>query len=237
MREFKLEGMPVWVYSKDIDTNWQVAPSRLIQGAVGDAYQVEPAQIEHYQFVRVDGPVTGIFNDEMRTVTFYYRQAEYAETEQLSSKYLQINSQTSTYTRVEGEPDGATLFPGTIVKVVQRVATKDGQFWYQLADSRWLPYSMKTMRLRDDDGIHRQRQADWNRPTTWQPKPFQHAAIVDYVPSQDIAVYRQPYGREIGRLVHGARVEISERVDDPSGVVWYHVEKHGFVPSVYLKLV
>ena len=95
---------------------------------------------------------------------------------------------------------------------------------------------MQTMKLTDNDGRSAKPISEWNRPTTWAPKPFVARGTVDYVPGGDVAVYAQPYGREIGRVVHGSRIEISERVDDPSGILWYHVVQHGWISSIYLHL-
>lgn len=238
MADFQLKGMPVWVYAKDVDTKTALTHARLIEGTVGDSFSVDPQTLPGYRFVSSEGTLKGTFDETtMHTATFYYRRDNIAETEQLTDKYLHLLADVQPVAAIEiAEPTGQKLWADSYVKVAQRVATREGKFWYQLSDSRWVPYNMQTMKLTDNDGRSAKPISEWNRPTTWAPKPFVARGTVDYVPGGDVAVYAQPYGREIGRVVHGSRIEISERVDDPSGILWYHVVQHGWISSIYLHL-
>ena len=236
MADFELQGMPVWVYSKDADSKASIAPSRLVEGTVGEHFSLDPADVAGYRFVSSEGTLTGTFDEKtMHTVTFYYRRADIAETEKIHGKYLRMLASVQPVDEIESTtPLGQKLWADSYMKVVERVATRDGKFWYQLADSRWVAYDMQTMKLTDNDGRTTKPVSEWNRPTTWALKPFVARATIDYLPGGDVAVYAQPYGREIGRVVHGAVVDITERVDDPSGVVWYHVAQHGWLSGIYL---
>ena len=238
MADFQLKGMPVWVYAKDVDTKKAVTHARLIEGTVGERFSVDPQTLPGYRFVSSEGTLTGIFDETtMNTVTFYYRREDIAETEQLEGKYLHMLADVQPVVAVDLDaPIGSKLWAGSYVKVAQRMATREGKFWYQLADSRWVPYNMQTMKLTDDDGQTKQPTAHWERQIDWTPESFDATGVIDFVPNEAVAVYAQPYGREIGRLLHGTVATVTERVVDPSGVVWYHVAGHGWVSSIYLTL-
>ncbi|AIM63467.1 hypothetical protein WS105_1212 [Weissella ceti] len=79
MVDVRLQGTPIWVYAKDVNTKLSIAPHRIVEGAVGDAFAIEPLELEGYQFVKGDGTPTGIFSMEDRVVTFYYRRNSYME--------------------------------------------------------------------------------------------------------------------------------------------------------------
>lgn len=238
MADFQLRGMPVWVYAKDVDTKSALTRARLIDGYVGETFSIDPESIPGYRFVSSEGTLTGTFDEQkMYTTTFYYQREDVAETEKLTHKYLHIFANIQPVVGVEDATEtGQKLWAGSVVKVAQRMATRTGDFWYQLADSRWLKYDMQTMKLTDNDGHHQQPVAEWKRPTVWQPTPFSAHGKVDYIPGADVAVYSQPYGHEIGRIQHGVSVEITEQVVDLSGVTWYHVAQQGWLSNIYLSL-
>lgn len=238
MANFQLMGMPVWVYAKDIDTKSTIVRTRLIEGHVGETFNIEPQEIEGYRFVSAAGVTAGVFTEEdMHTITFYYRHAEVAETEALTDKYLHIFSEVQPVVSIDDQTvTGQKLWPGTVVKAAQRMASRTGEFWYQLADSRWVKYDMKTMKLADNDGHNERPAADWQRPNNWQPVAYNATGVIDYIPGAEVAVYAQPYGREIGRVAHGTAVEVTEMVIDSAQVTWYHVAQQGWISSIYVSL-
>lgn len=238
MADFQLKGMPVWVYAKDVDTKSALTRARLIEGYIGDTFSIDPESISGYRFVSSEGTLTGTFDEQtMYSATFYYQREDVAETEQLTHKYLRILENVQPVVDVEDLTEtGQKLWSGSVVKVSQRMATRTGDFWYQLADSRWIKYDMQTMKLTDNDGQHNQPVAEWKRPTVWQPTPISAQGKIDYIPSQEVAVYSQPYGHAIGRIQHGDSVEVTEQVVDPSGVTWYHVAQQGWLSAIYLSL-
>lgn len=234
MTDIQLQGMPVWVYSRNIDNQKVVAPSRLVEGALGSTYTVEPKPIEGYKFVRADGEIKGQLGETMHTVTLYYRPESYLEAQKLEGKYLHVVAPVNTYRDVDGEPDGFSLWANMVVKVVNRVATANGKFWYQMADSRWVPFSMHQMSLSNDDGQNSEQ--GWQLHTAWEPTPMTAEATIDFVPERRLNVYDRPYGEIIGQIVDGAPVAIIEKVEDDADNVWYHMDQYGWVSSLYIKM-
>lgn len=239
MVDVRLQGTPIWVYAKDINTKLSIAPHRIVEGAVGDAFTIKPEEIEGYRFVNGEGSPTGIFNMEGRTVTFYYRRNSFMETEVLDDKYLRLFSEVPTYTDLKKSAPATPLWNGTVVKVVERVATADGEFWYQIADTRWVPFNLETMQLVNKPASTTAPDLT-QRPTTQLDlltrMPINLQAIVDYVPTKDVTVYDVPYGQVSGRAVHGLRVDIDEIARDEGGIEWYHIVDLGWLSKIYLKL-
>jgi len=239
MVDVRLQGTPIWVYAKDMNSKLSIAPHRIIEGAIGDAYTIEPAEIEGYRFVEGDGTPTGIFSMEGRTITFYYRQNSHMETETLDDKYLSLFREVPTYTDINKTEVAAPLWKGTVVKVVERVATADGEFWYQVADSRWVPFDLETMQLGSRPESTTTPDVTQRHNTQLEHlelrKVFMHGTV-DYVSTKDIAVYDAPYGREVGRAVHRLRVDIDEIAREKSGIEWYHIVDMGWIAKIYLKL-
>ncbi len=238
MAKFQLMGMPIWVYAKDIDTKGAIERARLIEGHVDESFNVEPKEIDGYRFVSAAGVTAGVFTQEdTHTITFYYRHAQVAETQALTDKYLHVFSEVQPVVSIEDQTAiGQKLWSGSVAKVAQRMASRTGEFWYQLADSRWVKYDMRVMKLANDDGRNQRPAFDWQRPTNWEPVTYHATGSVDYVPGADIAVYAQPYGREIGRLQHGVEIEITEKVIDSAQVTWYHIAQQGWISSIYASL-
>lgn len=236
MAEIELMGMPVWVYAKNIDDQKPVAPNQLMTGHVGEPYQVEPAEIDGYTFVKAKGETNGVLNDEMHTVTLYYRPAHYLEAQKLTNKYLHIKQPVATYLEMNGEQDGSNLWPDTVVPVSSRVATQDGTFWYELADSRWVPFSMQNMQLSSERGDRSDEQPSWLKNKVWDTKKISVMGVIDFIPNQTLNVYDQPYGQVIGQLADGTPVNLIEEVTDGAGNLWYHLDQYGWVSSLYVKI-
>ena len=108
---------------------------------MGDSFSVDPQTLPGYRFVSSEGTLKGTFDETtMHTATFYYRRDDIAETEQLTDKYLHLLADVQPVAAIEiAEPTGQKLWADSYVKVAQRVATREGKFWYQLSDSRWVP--------------------------------------------------------------------------------------------------
>ncbi|MBM7616837.1 hypothetical protein JOC36_000370 [Weissella uvarum] len=236
MAEIQLQGMPVWVYAKNIDDNRPVAPSRLINGGVGESYAVEPADLPGYQYVKSEGATSGVLDAQTHVVTFYYRPDSYLEAQNLEDKYLHIKTAVPVYDDFSTEPTTVKLWPGMVVKVVKRVATKDGTFWYQMADSRWVRFDMHEMALTNDDGQAKDPNGGWQMQRVWEPVSWQAQGTIDFVPGRTLNVYDQPYGQVIGTIENQVPVQITEQVTDDADNIWYHLDQMGWVASIYVHI-
>lgn len=239
MVDVRLRGTPIWVYAKDINTKLSIAPHRIVEGAVGDAFTIKPEEVTGYRFVNAEGTPTGIFSMEDRTVTFYYRRNSFMETEVLDDKYLRLFHEVPTYTDLKKSAPAAPLWKGTVVKVVERVATADGEFWYQIADTRWVPFNLETMQLvnkPESTTAPDMTQRPTNQLDLLDRVTITQHAVVDYVPTKAVTVYDVPYGQAVGQAVHGLRVEVDEMTRDTGGIEWYHIVDLGWVSKIYLKL-
>ncbi|GAK30047.1 LPXTG motif leucine-rich repeat domain protein [Weissella oryzae SG25] len=235
MAEYDIMGTPIWVYYKDSDTKATIQPPKIVEGGLGSIFSIKADQIENYQLTRTEGEVNGIFDETMHTITFYYRKANWAETEVLTNKYIIVMKDTPIYATITGEEPVDVMRENSTWKVTTRVATKNGKFWYQLADSRWIMYARNNIKLVDSPNealLSTQGDVALNK---WPTKPLKAMANIDYVANSAVSVYYQPYGREMAMLPNGRLVEVSEVMEDPSGVNWYHLKPAGWINGIYLK--
>lgn len=233
MANLELMGTPVWVYAKDIDTQASVARPKLLQGKMGATYNVQIDNIPNYTVDHIIGNQKGIFDEDIHAVTIYYRKADWLETESLDSKFIEAIEDVTVYDDYAGQVV-SKLVRGTVWKVIQRIATKDAHFWYQLADSRWIMYDSKKEKLLINPDQAKMSQQDDEK--AWDSEGLDARGIIDYVPNQSVAIYNQPYGTEVARLENHTQVIVSAVIHDPSGVDWYHLVNYGWLNGIYLNL-
>ena len=237
MADFELQGMPIFVYMKEKDTNKTLQPVKLINGVLGASFKVQPATIEGYIVADIDGELEGTFDENLHTVTFYYRDASVAQVEELTDKWLKLKADADTYKQPDlstiPEVDG--LKAASEWQIISRMVTNKGLFWHELVDGRWVLYDRKKMIVIDGSS-----QPAIDVPEVkafdWTPMPFDAAATIDFVAGESVTIYTQPYGHEVGTLAHGAKVQIKEVVTDPSGIRWYHVAHAGWLTSTYVAI-
>ncbi len=235
MAEYDIMGTPIWVYFKDSDTKATIQPSKIIEGGLGSIFSIKADEIESYKLDRTEGELHGIFDESMHTITFYYRKDNWAETEVLTDKYIVVQKDTPIYDDINGEQASGMMHENSTWKVTTRVATKNGKFWYQIADSRWIMYARNNIKLVDTPNDIVLTDNGETALTKWPTMPFKAMANVDYVANSAVSVYYQPYGREMALLPNGRLVEVLEIMHDPSGVDWYHLAPAGWINGIYLK--
>lgn len=234
MANYKLMGTPIWVYTKDVDTKATIEPPKVIQGEMGSIFSIDPTEIDGYTLDHTEGEIHGVFSDDLHTVTFFYRKNAWAETQQLFDKYLLVLKDSNIYDEIDGEIVGMMPEKSTW-KVTARVATKDGKFWYQLADSRWTMYARNNIRMVDSPTAATMPADNEALQKDWPVEKFHAMANVDYVANAAVSIYHRPYGHELAHVPNGQLVEVVEVMHDPSGVDWYHLAPSGWINGIYLK--
>ncbi|QEA35808.1 hypothetical protein FGL88_08405 (plasmid) [Weissella soli] len=182
MADFELQGMPIFVYMKEKDTNKTLQPVKLINGVLGASFKVQPATIEGYIVADIDGDLEGTFDENLHTVTFYYRDASVAQVEELTDKWLKLKADADTYKQPDlstiPEVDG--LKAASEWQIISRMVTNKGLFWHELVDGRWVLYDRKKMTVIDGSS-----QPAIDVPEVkafdWTPMPFDAAATIDFV--------------------------------------------------------
>ncbi|QBO36649.1 hypothetical protein EQG49_09285 [Periweissella cryptocerci] len=228
-------GVPVWVYVEDIDTHEELTGPTILSGMLGENYQVQMPHLPAYKLIQNDGDLNGQFTNATQSVRLFMRRADWAETQVINS-FVQVKEPTPLFDETDGEPTGEYLQPDTVAKTTFRVATTQGKFWYNVGERRWVEYDRHNVDLRETSRTDAQIAAELVSPS-WETTQVQQNAVIDFVPDQYTAVYSSPYGRIIGEIRDGAQVQISEIIDDPSGVDWYQLTDIGWVTSLYVKLV
>lgn len=127
---------------------------------------------------------------------------------------------------------GAALPHDIIVKAFSRVATKNGEFWYELGADQWVRYDHMSV-TKNPFKEHIQLPNETGNKITSLKNT---TAIVDFVPDRSIDVYDNPFGRVVGSVNNGDKLTIDRRQSDSTGVTWYHAVGHGYISSLYLKL-
>lgn len=125
-------GNPIWVYYSDIDTNENLQVPQLLRGLSGEKYQVEAKKFPNYRFVKADADLKGNFDMRQHQIHLYYRNATWAEVQKNISMYLHLEAPTPMYDLPDGMQVGAALPRDIVVKAFARVATTNGEFWYEL---------------------------------------------------------------------------------------------------------
>lgn len=230
-------GNPIWVYYTDIDTGANLRVPQLLRGFIGTPFHIETLTFPNYDFVQAQGELNGEFDMHQHSVQLFYRRSNWLEVETINM-YLKLTEPTQLYDGVEGMPIDTPLPGGITVKSFQRVATKQGAFWYEVNADRWLKYDSNTMQNmdeypEDDNNSYVPQSGSQTAILPLNNMP----AVVDYVAGQQLDVYDQPYGHVIGKANDGEHITIVGKINDDNGVIWYEAKDLGFLNAAYVDLL
>lgn len=227
-------GNPIWVYYTNIDTGENLVVPQLLRGLMGEEYSVAQKQFAGYQFVKSEGELTGKFDDQPHSIHIYYRNKDWGEVEAIEM-YLHLDAVTPVYDMPNGMQVG-TPFPEDIVlKAFHRVATKSGEFWYEIGSDQWVKYDHMTVvdnPFKVEDETFQSKLAD-NMAVIPMKKT---KAVVDYLPDRSIDVFNQPYGEKVGEIKDGQEIVIIGKMSDNDEIIWYKVGNDQFITGNYIKL-
>lgn len=228
-------GNPIWVYYTNIDTGENLMVPQLLRGFMGDHYSVEKKQFDGYQFLKNEGELQGQFDSHPHSIHLYYRNQNWGEVEAIEM-FLHLDDVTRVYDRPNGMQVG-TPFPADIIlKAFQRVATKTGEFWYEIGSDQWIKYDKMTIvdnPFKAEDEEFQSKLAD-NMSVIPMKKT---KAVIDYLANKSIDVYNRPYGDKVGELADGKEITISGKMSDNGEITWYEIGDKQFITGNYVKLV
>ncbi|MDD6431702.1 MAG: MucBP domain-containing protein [Lactobacillaceae bacterium] len=226
-------GNPIWVYYVDIDSGANLIVPQLLRGRIGEKYQVDKKKFPNYNFVKVEGDLTGTFDMTQRNVKLFYRKQSWGEVQDINM-FLKLEAPTVIYDTVEGMPVGQPLPQDIIIKAFQRVATKDGQFWYEIGADQWIKY--EKMHVVDDPFNNDQYIPSRleNQLTVLQLNNVK--ATVDYIPGKSVDVYDAPYGNQVDKVDDGQEVILTKRLSDSDELTWYEIGPKQFISGNYVKI-
>ncbi len=226
-------GNPIWVYYADIDSGANLIVPQLLRGLIGEEYQVDKKKFPNYNFVKVEGDLTGTFDMTQRNVKLFYRKQSWGEVQDINM-FLKLEAPTVIYDTVEGMPVGQPLPQDIIIKAFQRVATKDGQFWYEIGADQWIKY--EKMHVVDDPFNNNQDIPSRleNQLTVLRLNNIK--ATVDYIPGKSVDVYDAPYGNQVNKIDDGQEVTLTKRLSDSDELTWYEIGPKQFISGNYVKI-
>ncbi|ETY74702.1 MucBP domain-containing protein [Lactiplantibacillus fabifermentans] len=223
-------GQPVWVYAYDIDQRQLIGIPMMSRGKLGTPYQVTAPTVAGFKLLRSVGDLTGEYTTTSKTVLFFYRNQNWQQTD-LSTGFVKIHAETAVYPYA-----GATttnyltkLQAGTVFKTYMRVQLTNGETWYMVGDDQWIPESH--VQLTDGDEVLLKLPTGY---TAQNKRQVRQTGIVSFVPNKRVHTYIAPYGRYLTTVTHGETVQLTERLADDNGVVWYHIQDKGYLPGRYL---
>lgn len=227
-------GNPIWVYYTDIDTNENLMVPQLLQGYLGQAYQVDQKDFPKYRFVKSEGDLTGTFDMSQRSIHLYYRKDNWGEVQTIEM-YLRLNAMTPVFDNPNGMKVGSPIPEGIVVKAFHRVATKSGEFWYEIGSDQWIKYD----RMEVVDNPFKAEDQDFQSKLSEQMsvipmKPTK--ATIDYLPHRSIDVYNKPYGEKVNELPNGQIITVYGKMNDNDEIIWYKVGEQQFITGNYVKL-
>ena len=225
-------GNPIWVYYVDIDSGANLIVPQLLRGRIGEEYHVDQKKFPNYDYVKAEGDLTGSFDMTQRSVKLYYRKQSWGEVQDIDM-YLELEAPTVVYDTVEGMPVGEPLPQDIIIKAFQRVATKDGQFWYEIGADQWIKY--EKMHVVDNPFASEKKIPSRleNQLTVFRLNNVK--AIIDYIPGQSIDVYDAPYGNRVDKIDDGQEVTLTNKLSDDQ-LTWYAIGDNRYVSGNYVKI-
>lgn len=227
-------GNPIWVYYTNIDTGENLVVPQLLRGYLNEEYSIDQKKFDGYQFVKSEGELTGKFDNKPHSVHLYYRDKNWGEVESIEM-YLHLDAPTPVYDMPNEMPVG-TPFPEDIVlKAFHRVATKSGEFWYEIGSDQWIKYDQMSIvdnPFKAEDEKFQSKLAD-----NMSVIPIQKTkAVIDYLPNRSIEVYDKPYGEQVGELKDGQEITITGKMSDNGEITWYEVGDQQFITGNYVRL-
>ena len=225
-------GNPIWVYYVDIDSGANLIVPQLLRGRIGEEYHVDQKKFPNYDYVKAEGDLTGSFDMTQRSVKLYYRKQSWGEVQDIDM-YLELEAPTVVYDTVEGMPVGEPLPQDIIIKAFQRVATKDGQFWYEIGADQWIKY--EKMHVVDNPFASEKKIPSRleNQLTVFRLNNVK--AIIDYIPGKSIDVYDAPYGNRVDKIDDGQEVTLTNKLSDDQ-LTWYAIGDNRYVSGNYVKI-
>lgn len=231
-------GNPIWVYYRNQDEAYNIQPPRLFQGYYGENYHIEVPRFPRHQFLNASTDLDGTFDDQVRQIYLYYRNANWKSNEEVIN-YLVATEPIQLYDRPQGLPIDNHLPDGITFKSFRKVITTDRYQWYQVTAERWLEFDPDTMQLLADNPY-----TDHVEPTTetdfddqMQILALNHAeAFVDFIPDHQVPCYDYVYGKELHQLAHGTNLTLLRRLTDTNGVNWYETSHHEYINALYVTM-
>ena len=221
-------GNPIWVYYTNIDTGENLVVPQLLRGYLNEEYSIDQKQFDGYQFVKSEGELTGKFDNKPHSVHLYYRDKNWGEVESIEM-YLHLDAPTPVYDMPNGMPEDIVL------KAFHRVATKSGEFWYEIGSDQWIKYDQMSVvdnPFKAEDEKFQSKLAD-----NMSVIPIQKTkAVIDYLPNRSIEVYDKPYGEQVGELKDGQEITITGKMSDNGEITWYEVGDQQFITGNYVRL-
>lgn len=227
-------GNPIWVFYTDIDTSENLIVPQLMQGFMGQEYAVDQKQFDGYRFVKSDGDLQGTFDSQQHNVHLYYRKDNWGEVQDIEM-YLRLDANTTVFDAPNGMPVGAPIPEGITIKAFHRVATKSGEFWYEIGSDQWIKYDHMEVVENPFKAEDQEFQSKLAQNMSVIPmKPVK--ATIDYLPHRSIDVYDAPYGEKVNELPNGQIITIYGKMSDNGEITWYKVGDNQFITSNYVKL-
>ena len=226
-------GNPIWVYYVDIDSDANLIVPQLLRGRLGEEYQVDQKKFPNYDFVKSTGKLSGTFDMTQRNVKLFYRKHSWGEVQDIEM-YLALDAPTVIYDTVAGMPVGQPLPQGITIKAFQRVATKDGEFWYEIGSDQWIKY--KKMHVVDNPFGNKEKIPSRlaNQLTVLRLNNVK--ATIDYIPGKSVDVYDAPYGNPVDKVADGQPVTLIGKMSDNDQLTWYEIGPKKYISGNYVKI-
>lgn len=234
MSDNLVEGVPVWVYYTDVDSGKTLLEPKVLRGNVGEPFKVDVPEINDFRLLHHTGTLEGWFSNQQQEARLYFREANWAEVEQVKM-YATIQEDMPTYDRPDGELQALEMPVGSVWRVFSRVATDNGEFWYNMGINQWVMYKPNAFAL-NSKPVRPTSHQDNLPEHHWDINPISARGEIDFVDGQAVSYYAEPYGRPSGTIPNRSVVVINGEISDPSGVVWFQLQGLGFINSMYVKL-
>lgn len=234
-RSFKT-GTLIWVYYMDIDSHKNLRVPQLLQGFIGDDYNVAKLEIPGYRFIKQDGELTGTFDMKPHTIKLMYRHENWETVEDVDV-FLRIKQPTTVYDTVEGMLVGSPIAPGIVIKAFEEVTTFDHQVWYEVGADQWTKFVDTDFELVDQPFPELDLHSEEPATTNLNKTKLNATGTVNYVTGGSLPIYDKPYGKIVDNAADGVSFTINAELDDENGVKWYHVARRGYVNAMYIDLL
>ena len=227
-------GNPIWVYYNDIDSGANLTVPQLLRGFIGQEYQIEQKQFPNYRYVKTEGETKGTFDMRQRIVHLFYRKQNWGEVQSIEM-YLHLDAPTQVFDTAGGMPVGVPLPADITVKSFHRVATKNGQFWYEIGADQWIKYDqMHVVDNPFNQDIRKEKSKLINNLTVIPLKNVH--AKVDYLHNKSINVYDAPYGNKVAEIPNGETITLIGKLNDNDEITWYQVGRKKYITSNYIQI-
>lgn len=227
-------GNPIWVYYVDIDSGANLIVPQLLRGRIGQEYQVEKKKFPNYRYIKTVGDLSGTFDMTQRSTKLFYRKQNWGEVQNIEM-YLALDAPAAVYDTVEGMPVAQPLPQDITVKAFHRVATKDGQFWYEIGPDRWVKYDKMHTVDNPFDPHHEKIPSRLEKQLTTLPL-HKVKGRIDYIPGKSVDVYDAPYGNPVSKIEDGQEVVLIGKLSDGEEITWYQLGPDRYVSGNYVKI-